>query len=326
MKVRALLCKAYGPPESLVVEDIAEPELGPGQVRIGVRACGVNFPDLLVIAGKYQIQPPLPFSPGAEFAGDVIEVAADVTQFAPGQKVAAVSLYGGMAQQICVDARTVVPLPDDVDYVPAAAFLLPYGTAYHALRQRADLQAGETLVVLGAAGGVGLAAVEVGAMMGATVIAAASSSEKLELASEYGAVHRINYTQSSLKDQINEITAGRGADVIFDPVGGELFEQCLRAVAWRGRILVIGFTSGKIGQTAANLMLLKGSSVVGVFWGRFAEEQPEANARNTAEILRLLHEGELNPHVSATYPLEQTAKALDVVAARRVLGKIVIEV
>lgn len=324
--MKALLCKAYGPPENLVVEDIAEPELGPGQVRVGVRACGVNFPDLLVIAGKYQIQPPMPFSPGAEFAGDVIEVAADVQQVVPGQRVAAVSLFGGMAQQICVDAGTVVPLPDDVDYVPAAGFLLPYGTAYHALRQRADLQAGETLVVLGAAGGVGLAAVEIGAMMGATVIAAASSAEKLELAAEYGAAQQINYTESSLKEQINDLTAGRGADVIFDPVGGDMFEQCLRAVAWRGRILVVGFTSGQIGQAPANLMLLKGSSVVGVFWGRFAEQEPETNARNTAELVRLLQQGKLKPHVSATYPLEQTAKALQVVAARRALGKIVIEI
>ena len=324
--MRAVLCRDFGPPESLVVEDIAEPELGPGQVRIAVKACGVNFPDLLMIAGKYQIKPPMPFSPGAELAGEIIEVATNVPDFAPGQRVAAVTLFGGLAEQICVDARVVVPLPDAVDYVPAAAFLLTYGTAYHALKQRADLQAGETLAVLGAAGGVGLAAVEIGKMMGATVIAAASSSDKLELTSEYGADHRINYNEASLKDAIKEITAGRGADVILDPVGGELFEQCLRTLAWRGRILVVGFASGQIPTVAANLTLLKGSSVVGVFWGRFTEEEPDTYARNTAELVRLLHDGKLRPHVSATYPLDQYTKALGVVAARRVKGKIVIEI
>ena len=211
-------------------------------------------------------------------------------------------------------------------YVTAAAFLLTYGTAYHALRQRADLQANETLAVLGAAGGVGLAAVEIGKMMGATVIAAASSAEKLELASEYGADHLINYTDAGLKEGIKEITAGRGADVVFDPVGGELFGQCLRAVAWRGRILVIGFTSGEIPVVPANLTLLKGSSVVGVFWGRFTEEEPEANARNTALLFGLLREGKLKPHVSETYPLEGATSALQAIAARRAKGKLVIEI
>ncbi len=324
--MRALLCKEYGPPESLVLEDVAEPELGPGQLRIAIKACGINFPDLLIISGKYQLQPPMPFSPGAELAGEVIEVAADVADFAPGQRVAAVSLFGGMAEQICVDARAVVPVPDGVDYVTAAAFLLTYGTAYHALRQRADLQANETLAVLGAAGGVGLAAVEIGKMMGATVIAAASSAEKLELASEYGADHLINYTDAGLKEGIKEITAGRGADVVFDPVGGELFGQCLRAVAWRGRILVIGFTSGEIPVVPANLTLLKGSSVVGVFWGRFTEEEPETNARNTALLFGLLREGKLKPHVSETYPLEGATSALQAIAARRAKGKLVIEI
>ncbi len=282
--MRALLCKEFGPPESLVLEEVDEPELGAGQVRISVKACGINFPDLLIISGKYQLRPSMPFSPGAEVAGEVIEVAADVADFAPGQRVAAVSMFGGMAEQLCVDAGAVVPVPDSIDDVTAAAFLLTYGTAFHALRQRADLQAGETLAVLGAAGGVGLAAVETGKMMGATVIAAASSAEKLELACKYGADHLINYTDSGLKERINEITAGRGADVVFDPVGGELFEQCLRAVAWRGRILVIGFTSGQIPVVPANLTLLKGSSVVGVFWGRFAEEEPKTNAQNTAQL------------------------------------------
>ena len=324
--MRAVLCKEFGPPGSLVMEDVAEPELDRGQVRIAVRACGVNFPDLLMIAGKYQQQPPMPFSPGAELAGDVIEIASDVADIKQGQRVIAVTGFGGMAEQICVHAQKVVPLPDAIDYVPAAAFLLAYGTAYHALKQRAQLQAGETLAVLGAAGGVGLAAVEIGKLIGATVIAAASTTDKLKLTAEYGADHLINYTDTSLKDGIHEITAGAGADVIYDPVGGELFEQSLRAVAWRGRVLVIGFASGQISKIPANLPLLKGSSIVGVFWGRFTEEEPETNAENTAELFRLLQDGKLKPHVSETYPLEKSALALEALAARRAKGKIVIKI
>ncbi|TDJ13942.1 MAG: NADPH:quinone oxidoreductase family protein [Gammaproteobacteria bacterium] len=324
--MRAVLCKEFGPPGSLVMEDVAEPELDRGQVRIAIRACGVNFPDLLMIAGKYQQQPPMPFSPGAELAGDVIEIASDVADIEQGQRVIAVTGFGGMAEQICVHAQKVVPLPDAIDYVPAAAFLLAYGTAYHALKQRAQLQAGETLAVLGAAGGVGLAAVEIGKLIGATVIAAASTTDKLKLTAEYGADHLINYTDTSLKDGIHEITAGAGADVIYDPVGGELFEQSLRAVAWRGRVLVIGFASGQISKIPANLPLLKGSSIVGVFWGRFTEEEPETNAENTAELFRLLQDGKLKPHVSETYPLEKSALALEALAARRAKGKIVIKI
>ena len=324
--MRAVLCKEFGPPENLVIEDIAEPQLDRGQVRIAIRACGVNFPDLLMIAGKYQHQPPMPFSPGAELAGDVSEIASDVVDIKQGQRVIAVTGFGGMAEQICVHAQKVVALPDAIDYVPAAAFLLAYGTAYHALKQRAELQAGETLAVLGAAGGVGLAAVEIGKLMGATVIAAASTTDKLDLAAEYGADHLINYTNTSLKDGVHKMTSGHGADVIYDPVGGELFEQSLRAVAWRGRVLVIGFASGQISKIPANLPLLKGSSIVGVFWGRFTEEEPETNAENTAELFRLLQEGKLKPHVSETYPLEQSALALEALAARRAKGKIVIKI
>lgn len=319
-------CKHFGSPDSLAVEQVAEPELAHGEVRIAVRACSINFPDLLIIAGKYQHLPPLPFSPGAEIAGEVIEVAEDVSDFAPGQRVVAVTLFGGMAEQICVPARAVVPLPPGIDYVAGAAFLLTYGTAYHALKDRAGLQAGETLAVLGAAGGVGLAAVETGKMMGATVIAAASSADKLELAGKYGADQLINYSDERLKERIKELTGGKGADVVFDPVGGDLFEQCLRAVAWRGRILVIGFTSGRIPAVPANLTLLKGSSIVGVFWGRFNEEEPDRSAQNTAALIGLLAEGKLHPHVSATYPLEQAVSALQAVAARRTKGKIVIKI
>lgn len=324
--MKAVLCKEFGPPESLVVEDVAEPALADGEVRIAVKACGINFPDLLMIAGKYQQQPPMPFSPGAELAGDVVEVADGVSRIRPGQRVAAVAGFGGLAEQACVDSRRVVPLPDGVDYVPAAAFLLTYATAYHALKQRARLKSGETLAVLGAAGGVGLAGVEIGKMMGAKVIAAASTADKLDLAAKYGADHLINYTESGLKDGIKEITGGRGADVVYDPVGGDLFEQCLRAVAWGGRILIIGFASGQIPLVPANLPLLKGYAVVGVYWGRFVEQEPETSAANTAELCRLLQRGELHPHVSATYPLEQSASALTELASRRAKGKIVVQI
>lgn len=324
--MKAVLCKEFGPPESLVVEDVAEPELGDGQVRIAVKACGINFPDLLMIAGTYQHQPPMPFSPGAELAGDVIETAANVVNIKPGQRVAAMAGFGGMAEQICVDSGKVLPLPDDIDYIPAASFLLAYGTAYHALKQRAELQAGETLAVLGAAGGVGLAAVEIGKLMGATVIAAASTADKLALASKYGADHLINYTDTGLKEGIKEITAGRGADVIYDPVGGELFEQSLRAVAWRGRILVVGFAGGEISKVPANLPLLKGCSIVGVFLGRFTEEEPVKNAENTTKLFQLLREGKLSPYISGTYPLEQSSRALQAVASRQAKGKIVITI
>ncbi len=324
--MKAMLCKEFGPPESLSLEEIAEPELADGQVLVDVKACGVNYADLLMIQGLYQIKPPMPFSPGFEFAGDVVEVANDVTNLEPGQRVVAAGFYGGMAERACVQAERVIPLPDFIDYEPAAALLIAYGTSHYALKQRAALQQGETLVVLGAAGGVGLAAVEIGKLMGATVIAAASSAGKLDLAAEYGADHLINYSETSLKDGIKEFTGGRGADVIYDPVGGELFEQCLRAVAWRGRILVVGFAGGQISTVPANLPLLKGCSIVGVFWGRFIEEEPQATARNIAELFGLFHEGKLKPHISKIYALHEAAAALQAIAARRVKGRIVITI
>lgn len=324
--MKAVLCKNFGTPKNLVIEDIVEPDLNCGQVRIEIKACGVNFPDLLMIAGKYQKQPPMPFSPGCEVAGNIIEIAPDVTEFKLGQRVVAITGFGGMAEQICVDARRVLVIPKTIDYVQAAGFLLAYGTAYHALKQRAKLEADEILVILGAAGGVGLAAVEIGKIMGANVIAAASTWDKLNLASEYGADHLINYSDTSLKDSILEITEGRGADVIYDPVGGELFEQCLRAVAWCGRILIIGFASGKISTVPANLPLLKGSSIIGVFWGRFTEQEPKINAENTTKLFQLLQKGKLKPHISKIYPLEQSTMALEILEKRRVKGKVIINI
>ena len=324
--MKAVLCKNFGTPKNLVIEDIAEPDLNCGQVRIEIKACGVNFPNLLMIAGKYQRQPPMPFSPGCEIAGNIIEIAPDITEFKLGQRVVAITGFGGMAEQVCVDARRVLVIPKTIDYVRAAGFLLAYGTAYHALKQRAKLEADEILVILGAAGGVGLAAVEIGKIMGANVIAAASTWDKLNLASEYGADHLINYSDTSLKDSIRAITEGRGADVIYDPVGGELFEQCLRAVAWCGRILIIGFAGGKISTVPANLPLLKGSSIIGVFWGRFTEQEPKINAENTTKLFQLLQKGELKPHISKIYPLEQSAMALEVLEKRRAKGKVIINI
>lgn len=322
--MKAILCKEYGTPDDLVIEETAAPELAEGQVRISVRACGVNFPDVLMIAGKYQIQPPMPFSPGAEISGDILEVGDSVTRLKAGQRVLALCGHGGMAEQVCVDANAVIPISDDMDYPTAAGFILTYGTSYYALKQRAALQPGETLLVLGAAGGVGIAAVELGAHMGANVIAAASSAEKLALAKEYGATEGINYLESSLKDKVKALTGGAGADVIFDPVGGPLFDDCLRSVAWNGRILVIGFASGEIPSIPANLPLLKGSSIVGVFWGRFAEREPKAHIANTMALLKMFSDGIVKPHISEQFEFEAAADALRSLAERRAMGKVVV--
>ncbi len=322
--MKALLCKEYGPPESLVIEDVPSPALAPGNVRIGIKACGVNYPDNLMIAGKYQVQPPLPFSPGFELAGEILETSDDVTHLAPGQRVAATSMSGAMAEEICVPAAITVPIPEQMDYATAAGFIITYGTSYHALKQRAQLQPGEKLLVLGAGGGVGLTAVELGSLMGAEVYAAASSAEKLALAGSRGATRLINYADASLRDQVRELTDGRGVDVIYDPVGGELFDDCLRAVAWGGRILIIGFASGSIPKIPANLPLLKGSSIVGVFWGTFAEREAAANKQNMRHLLAWFEQGKLRPCISKTYPLEDAALALRALADRQASGKLVI--
>ena len=322
--MKAVLCKQFGAPADLVIEDVAAPQMAPDQVRIAVKACGVNFPDILMIAGKYQVKPPLPFSPGAELSGEILAVGDKVEHLKPGQRVLAMHQYGCMAEEVCLPAAAIVPIPDSMDYVIAASFILTYGTSYHALKQRAALKSGESLLVLGAAGGVGLAAVEIGNLFGAEVFAAASSAAKLELAGQYGAKHLINYTESSLKEQVKAMTGGRGVDVIFDPVGGDLLDDCLRSIAWGGRILVIGFASGKIPAIPANLPLLKGSSVVGVFWGQFTQREPSLNIENTNELLQLFDEGKLKPHVSATYPLAQAGDALLALAERRAMGKVVV--
>ena len=324
--MKAILCRKYGTPDDLVLEECDPPQMKDNQARIKIKACGVNFPDVLMIAGKYQVQPPMPFSPGAEISGDVVEVGAKVTSLQPGQRVLALCGYGGMAEEVCIDARAVIPIPDEMDYATAAGFILTYGTSYHALKQRARIQPGESLLVLGAAGGVGLAAVELGVKMGARVFAAASTPEKLALAAEYGASEGINYLETGLKDAVKKITGGKGVDVIFDPVGGALFDDCLRSVAWNGRILVIGFASGDIPSIPANLPLLKGSSIVGVFWGSFAEREPTEHLTNTKELLQMYSEGMIKPHISDQFDLEAAADAIRTLADRRALGKVVVNI
>jgi len=322
--MKAVICKQFGPPESLVVEDVASVALGPKQVRIGVHACGVNFPDTLIIQDKYQFKPPLPFTPGGEVAGEVIEVGSEVTRVKVGDRVIAMVGWGGFAEELVVEAERMMPVPRGMDLVTAAGFTMTYGTSYHALEQRARLCPGETLLVLGAAGGVGLAAVELGRLMGARVIAAASNAEKLALCREYGADETVNYDAEPLKDRVKELTGGHGADVIYDAVGGDYFDQAMRCINWNGRLLVVGFASGRIPQLPVNLVLLKGCSVVGVFWGAFTGREPEANARNLDTLGQWYEQGKLKPYVCKTYPLERVGEALNDILERRAKGKIVL--
>lgn len=322
--MRAVLCKSHGPPESLVVEDIPSPPAGEGEVKIRVRACGVNFPDTLIIQGKYQFKPELPFSPGSEVAGEVIEIGAGVEGRTVGERVLAVTGWGGFAEEVVVDAGRVLPLPESMDDVTGAAFAMAYGTSYHALVQRAELRPGETLLVIGASGGVGLAAVELGKVLGARVIAAGGSLEKLERTRDFGADELVSYAEENLKERVKALTGGKGADVIYDAVGGDAFDQAIRCINWKGRLLVVGFASGRIPQLPANLVLLKGCQVVGVFWGAFREREPEVSARNFEELFRLHAKGRIRPHVSGTFPLEEASTALNAMLDRKVVGKIVL--
>jgi len=322
--MKAVLARTFGPLEQLVLEDLPPKNAGPGEVAITVRACGVNFFDALIVQGKYQSRPPLPFSPGGEVAGVVRGVGAGVSGFADGTRVLAFTGHGGYAGEVIVDAASVVALPEQMDFVTAAGFPITYATSCHALKDRGQLRSGETLLVLGAAGGVGLAAVEIGKILGARVIACASSDEKLALAREHGADALINYAASDLRERIREVTAGKGVDVVYDPVGGGYAEPALRSLAAGGRYLVIGFASGEIPKIALNLLLLKVVSLVGVFWGAFAKAQPQRNAANLAELFRWYTQGRLRPHVSATFPLERYREALDAVVQRKVVGKVVL--
>ena len=322
--MKAVLCKAYGMPDTLVVEELEPLHPGKGQLVVSVKACGVNFPDTLIVQGKYQFKPELPFSPGSEVAGIVKEVGEEVKGYKAGDHVIAFTGWGGFAEEVVVDAVKLIPMPPGLDFTVASAFVLTYGTAHHALKDRAQLQPGETLLVLGAAGGVGLAAIEIGKQLGATVIAAASSDEKLETCRRHGASELINYATQDLRERIKQISGGQGIDVVFDPVGGDFTEPALRSIAWKGRYLVIGFAAGDIPRIPLNLTLLKGCSIVGVFYGAFAEREPRHNAENLRELLTWLAEGKLRPYISATYPLERAADALYDMMNRKVQGKVVL--
>jgi NADPH:quinone reductase len=322
--MKAVVCKEWGPPEQLVVEDVPAREPGPGELRVRVRAAGVNFPDVLIVQKKYQVQPPLPFTPGSELAGEVISVGEGVTAFKPGDRVIAYCGTGAFAEEAIVPASTAAPMPEDVEFDVAAAFTLTYGTSWHALRDRAALQAGETLLVLGAAGGVGLSAIEIGKVIGARVIAAASSDDKLEVCRQHGADATINYQTEDLREAIKRETGGKGPDVIYDPVGGPYTEPAFRSIGWRGRHLVVGFAAGQIPALPLNLMLLKGASLVGVFWGDFTRREPEANARGIAEMMGWMKAGRISPHVSRRYRLDETTQALLDMSTRKVTGKVVI--
>jgi NADPH2:quinone reductase len=324
--MKAVQCVEHGPPEKLVVADVAVPEPGKGQVRIKVKAVGLNFPDTLIIQNLYQFKPALPFSPGGECAGIVDALGEGVTDLAVGDDVIAMIGHGAMAEYALANRGQVVPMLKGMPYDVAAGFTMTYGTSHHALRQRANIQPGETLLVLGAAGGVGLSAVELGKVMGAHVIAAASSDEKLALCKEFGADEVINYSTEDLKDRIKALTGGRGVDVVYDPVGDRFAEPAFRGIAWNGRYLVIGFAAGAIPALPLNLPLIKGASIVGVFWGAFTQHEPAVHRANMAELLAWYAEGKLKPHVSRRFPLAEGGAAIRWLMDRKAIGKVVLDV
>jgi NADPH2:quinone reductase len=324
--MKAIRCHEWGKPDVLRLDEAERPPLQPHQVRVRVRAAGVNFADSLMVGGSYQVKPPFPFTPGLEAAGEVIEAGIAVDGLRLGQRVLAVLRNGGgYAEEIVLDAAAVVPIPDRLDFTTAAAFPVAYGTSHFALTHRGHLQKGETLLVLGAAGGVGLTAVEIGKAMGARVIAAAGGADKLEVARSRGADELIDYRTESIRDRVRELTGGKGADVVYDPVGGDAFDQALRAVNWEARMLVIGFAAGRIQAVPANLILVKNISVIGVVWGAQAERDPAWISRNLAELLRWWEAGTLKPLVAKTFPLAQAGEALEALLTRRYAGKIVLE-
>ncbi|MEM1200312.1 MAG: NADPH:quinone oxidoreductase family protein [Pseudomonadota bacterium] len=323
--MKAIVSKQPGPPDTLVLEEVDEPVPGPGEVLIKVDSAALNFFDTLIIEDKYQYKPDRPFSPGAEFAGTVEALGDGVSGFEAGQRVMAYSGWNACREKMVVAAEKVIGLPDAISFEAAAGLTVTYGTTIHGLRDRADLQPGETLAVLGAAGGVGQAAVEIGKAMGARVIACASSEEKLAFCRELGADDTLNYSEVSLKDALKEMTGGQGADVVYDPVGADLAEQAVRATAWNGRFLVIGFAAGTIPKIPLNLVLLKGCALVGVFWGSFAQRTPEAHRSNMEMILNWVAEGKIRPHIDKTYSLADTPVALKALAERKVMGKVIIK-
>jgi len=324
--MKAIQCQVHGLPESLLFVDVQVPPIDASEVLIQVKACGVNFPDVLIIQNKYQFKPTLPFSPGGEVSGVIAAVGENVKHLKVGDRVVALCGWGGFAEYVAVKSSRVFLMPDGLDFIHAACTLYTYGTSYHALKDRAQLKAGETLLVLGAAGGVGLAAVELGKVMGATVIAAASTEDKLSICKEKGADYVINYSKEDLRTRIKEITEDKGVDVVYDAVGGSLAESALRSIAWKGRYLVVGFTSGEIPSFPANLALLKGASIVGVFWGSFAEREPKQSVQNFAELVAWIKEGKINQHIHKIYSLQQAPQALQDLIDRKVIGKAVVRI
>jgi NADPH2:quinone reductase len=323
--MKAVLCKQYGPPDSLVLEDVPSPKPDAGQVLISVKAAGVNFPDVLIIQNKYQFRPPLPFSPGGEVAGLVKELGAGVTNVKVGDRVIGSTGWGGFAEEAVAPAARCIPFPSNIGFVEASAFVMTYGTSHHALKDRAKLKAGETLLVLGAAGGVGIAAVQIGKLMGARVIAAASTAEKRAFAVRFGADHTIDYTRTGWRDTLKELTGGHGPDVIFDPVGGELALQAFRSIAWRGRHLVVGFASGTIPALAFNLPLLKGGALLGVDLAQIQKREPETHTRLMAQLFDWLASGKLQPVVGKVVPFENFREAFKTMQSRSALGKMIVK-
>jgi NADPH2:quinone reductase len=324
--MRAIVCRSFGPPAQLNVEDVPVPEMKPGSVRVAVRCVGVGFPDALMMVGKYQVKPELPFTPGTEVAGVVTEVASDVKDITVGAHVLVMTGTGGLAEQIVAPAASVIQLPPSMTMPAAAGFLVNYGTTYHALAQRAQIKPGETLLVLGAAGGVGLTAVELGKAMGARVLAGASTDEKCEIAKKFGADATFNYSRDALRDKVKEFTGDRGIDVVYDPVGGDMAELAVRSMAWNGRFLVIGFAAGKIPAIPLNLPLLKGCSLVGVFWGAHTRREPAVHAANLKTLFDMYTKGTIKPHISEIDGLERIHDALDLVNGRKGTGKVVVRV
>jgi NADPH:quinone reductase len=324
--MKAIVCSFFGLPETLTFGELPDPTPKPNQVLIEVEACGVNFPDALIIQNKYQFKPELPFSPGGEVAGKVIGIGENVDNFKVGDLVLALCGWGGFAEKVAVDVDRVFQMPPGLSPEIAATTLYTYGTSYHALKDRANLLSGESLLVLGAAGGVGLAAVELGKLMGAKVIAAASTDEKLNLCAQKGASFTINYETEDLKTRIKELTDGKGVDVIFDPVGGKYTEAALRGIGWKGRYLIVGFANGDIPQIPMNLPLLKGCAIMGVFWGQFAKSEPKTNLLNIRQLVHWILEKKINQHIYQRYALENSPKALTALLERKMIGKGVVVV
>lgn len=324
--MKAIVCKTYGPPENLTLEEIDDPVAAENEAVVKVYSASLNFPDGLQIQGKYQFQPPMPFTPGSEVGGIITSVGAGIQDFAVGDRVMATPGIGGLAEQVAVKADGLRKIPDSMDFKTAAGFAMIYTTSYYALKQRGQLQPGETLLVLGASGGVGLAAVELGKLMGAKVIAAASSDEKLEFVNRLKPDALLNYGEGDFKEKVKALTDGKGADVIYDPVGGDLFDQSCRCINWNGRLLVVGFASGRIPEYKANLALLKGSSMVGVFLGRFRKEEPAEYEKNFAELLKMYDAGKLKPIVTESFAMTDFVDAFNVFTERKVMGKVTLEI